>query len=174
MNTAPGKPTLGEFTVNADCPDTEYSTTFIRGMVARMALSFVKYGKVADAYPTKVNAIESLFARLVCYLGVERFRQLAGQAIGKAEVIEQKMREKNPNFRTGNTEYLIDAGNFAMIEFMRPAVGGAFFEPTDNNGSPGRVWNTGGTGSQTANTIEKQDEQRRARMTPLGQFRSER
>lgn len=74
-----------------------------------MAVSYHKYGKVTDAYPGKVDALESAQQRLKLY--------------------EQ----------TGNTEYLIDAANFMMIEFMRPAHPRAHFEATDSDGSPGRV-----------------------------------
>jgi hypothetical protein len=94
-------------------PDTEHSEPFIRGMVDRMLVSFFKYGKVADAYPGKVSALESLQARIA------KYRQ------------------------TGNTEYLIDAANFAMIEFMHPSQADAHFTPTDSDGSPGRVWSGG-------------------------------
>ena len=41
---------------------------------------------------------------------------------------------------TGNTEYLMDAANFAMIEFMHPKHPEAHFEATDDKGSPGLVF----------------------------------
>lgn len=44
---------------------------------------------------------------------------------------------------TGNTEWLMDVANFAMIEFMYPQREGAYFKPTDSNESPGR-WDTKG------------------------------
>ena len=91
------------------CPNTEFSKQFLQGMLDRMAMSFYVYGKVADAYPEKVNAVASIQVRL---------REYA---------------------RTGNTEFLIDAANFAMIEFMHPAHPDAHFTPTDNDQSPGRV-----------------------------------
>jgi len=94
-------------------PETEYSAQFLDGMVNRMAVSFCKYGRVADAYPHKVNALDSLRLRLEKYA------------------------------ETGNTEYLMDVANFAMIEFMHPKHPGAFFRGTDSDGSPGRVWNHG-------------------------------
>jgi hypothetical protein len=79
--------------------------------------------------------------------------------------------EQAPHRRaSGNTEYLIDAANFAMIEFIHPRVEGAFFEATDASGSPGRVWN-GGTMGQGANTPAKQAEQKRSKRTALGRFR---
>ena len=88
---------------------SEVSEFFIDGMRARMVISRYKYGLVADAYPEKVNALESLDLRL------------------------KKYKE------TGNAEYLIDAANFAMIEFMHPSLAGAFFKGTDADGSPGRI-----------------------------------
>ena len=87
---------------------TEFSESFVQGMRDRMVVSFYKYGAVADGFPHKVNAITSL---------TDRLRKYA---------------------ETGNTEFLIDAANFAMIEFMLPAHPNAFFEPTDSDQSPGR------------------------------------
>lgn len=90
-------------------PASEFSEQFTKGMRDRMAVSYFKYGKVADAYPHKVNAIESLHKRLDRYL------------------------------ETGNTEWLMDVANFAMIEFMHPAHPEAHFRATDSNESPGRA-----------------------------------
>jgi len=88
---------------------TEFSEFFVDGMRVRMAVSRDRYGLVADAYPNKVNALESLQLRLKKYE------------------------------ETGNAEYLIDAANFAMIEFMYPAHHSAHFVGTDSDGSPGRI-----------------------------------
>ena len=88
--------------------DTEFSEPFVSGMRDRMVVSFYKYGPVAEGYPHRVNAITSL---------TDRLRKYA---------------------ETGNTEFLIDAANFAMIEFMHPAHPNAFFEGTDSDQSPGR------------------------------------
>lgn len=88
---------------------TEFSKPFIEGMQERMVVSFYKYGPLTNAFPEKVDAIGSLMQRL---------REYA---------------------KTGNTEYLMDAANFAMIEFMRPRHAKAHFEPTDDSGSPGRI-----------------------------------
>ncbi len=82
-------------------------------MVNRMMVSFHKYGRVADAYPQKVDAIESLKQRLDKYA------------------------------ETGNTEFLMDVGNFAMIEFMHPSHPNAYFEGTDSDASPGRITTAG-------------------------------
>ena len=78
-------------------------------MDAAMLVSAFKYGAVAEAYPDRVNAMRSLNLRLAKYV------------------------------ETGNVEYLVDAANFAMIEFMHPAHGNAHYQATDASGSPGRV-----------------------------------
>lgn len=88
--------------------ETEFNEDFVQGMRDRMVVSFYKYGPVAEGFPDKVNAISSL---------TDRLRQYA---------------------ETGNTEFLMDAANFAMIEFMHPAHPKAFFEGTDSDQSPGR------------------------------------
>lgn len=87
-----------------------------------MQVSFHKYGPVANAYPHKVNALESLHKRLEKYA------------------------------ETGNTEFLIDAANFAMIEFMFPAHPNAHFRATDSHESPGRAaYDTSFEGTQKSN-----------------------
>jgi hypothetical protein len=91
-------------------PQSEFSAQFAQGMADRMAVSYCKYGRVAEAYPSRVDAIASLRARL------EKYE------------------------RTGNTEWLMDVANFAMIEFMRPRHKDAHFRPTDSKESPGRKW----------------------------------
>jgi hypothetical protein len=88
--------------------ETEFSSRFVELMKNAMTVSFYKYGKVAEAYPHKVDAMGSL---------TERLRKYAA---------------------TGNTEYLVDVANFAMIEFMFPRHPEAFFKGTDDDGSPGR------------------------------------
>lgn len=97
-----------EFTLRASAPSTEYSKQFLQGMVDRMSVSYYKYGKVADAVPFQVDALRSLKIRIDKYL------------------------------ETGNTEFLMDAANFAMMEFMHPHLPEAHFTPTDADGSPGR------------------------------------
>lgn len=41
--------------------------------------------------------------------------------------------------QTSNTEFLIDAANFLMFEFMYPSEPGAFFQGTEAKDSPGLV-----------------------------------
>jgi hypothetical protein len=48
---------------------------------------------------------------------------------------------------TGNTEFLMDAANFAMIEFMFPKNSLAHFKATDSDQSPGRTTVYGGINS---------------------------
>ena len=89
-------------------PTSEFSEDFVQGMADRMAVSFHKYGRVADAFPHKLDALDSIRRRI------------------------QKYEE------TGNTEWLVDAANFAMIEFMHPSVSGAHFRATDSKEAPPR------------------------------------
>jgi len=93
----------------------DYSRDFLQGMLNRMLVSHYKYGPLNETYPTKIDALRSLEARL------DEYR------------------------RTGNTEFLIDAANFAMIEFMHPSVHDAEFRPTDSDASPGRIASDGST-----------------------------
>ena len=41
---------------------------------------------------------------------------------------------------TGNTEFLMDASNFCMMEFMNPIHPDAHFKATDDKDSPGLVF----------------------------------
>jgi hypothetical protein len=104
--------------------ESEISNQFIQGMLDRMCVSRFKYGPVKEAYPHKVSAISSLETRIALYK------------------------------QTGNTEYLMDAANFAMIEFMLPGHPKAHFKPTDSNESPGRVWHGEVDSSQRSNKGE--------------------
>lgn len=82
---------------------TEYSYRFDKIRQDMMCLSYYKYGPMAENYKTEktIDAIKSLKKRL------------------------QKYEE------TGNTEFLADIANFAMIEFMYPQHPQAFYKPTD-------------------------------------------
>lgn len=83
---------------------TEYSEQFDKIRKDMMIMSYYKYGPLKDNYGTYkcMNAIENLKIRLNKYL------------------------------ETGNTEYLADVANFAMLEFMNPSIEGAKYTPTDN------------------------------------------
>ena len=84
----------------------EYSDRFDELRQNRVDLSYHKYGTAADNFGMKlVNAIQSHDLCVKKYL------------------------------ETGNTEYLCDAANYLMFEFMYPQVPGAHFEATDSSGS---------------------------------------
>jgi hypothetical protein len=110
-------------------PESEFSQPFAQGMADRMGVSYCKYGPVADAYPSRVDAVASLKARLERYTA------------------------------DGNTEWLMDVANFAMIEFMHPRHPDAHYRPTDSNESPGRVWNSGSV-TDAANTVSHENMRR--------------
>ena len=86
---------------------TEFSGDFVQKMQNRMLMSFYKYGPVAQNAKLGNDAIKDLKKRLGLYE------------------------------ESGNTEWLIDVGNFAMIEFMFPRHPNAHFRATDSNESPG-------------------------------------
>lgn len=122
--------------MTAEILRTEFNEEFVQGMRNRMIMSYHKYGKVADAFPERVDAIGSLMQRL---------REYA---------------------KTGNTEFLMDAANFAMIEFMHPRHPEAKFLATDDDDSPGRIaLRTGG--------VDKRDNAEIGRnyVSPLNKFR---
>ena len=83
---------------------TEYSERFDNIRKNMMIMSYYKYGPLKDNYGNYkcMNAIENLKIRLQKYLD------------------------------TGNTEYLADVANFAMLEFMHASIEGARYKPTDN------------------------------------------
>ncbi len=114
---------LTGFRVTKGVPPSEFCKQFVQGMVDRMAMSFFKYGRVADAYPKKVDAIASLERRLAMYK------------------------------QTGNGDWLMDVANFAMIEFMHPRHPDFHFRPTDSHESPGRANVDGTDREQGANTL---------------------
>lgn len=88
----------------------DYSERFDELRKHRVELSHIKYGRAARNFKTgNVDALATM------------------------ELCIQKYRE------TGNTEYLCDAANYAMFEFMFPQVPGAFFKATDSSESAGVV-----------------------------------
>lgn len=87
---------------------TEYSDRFDKLRQNRVEVSFYKYGTAKDNFGEKlVNALES------------------------HDMCIKKYRE------TGNTEYLCDAANYLMFEFMYPSIKGAYFKATDSGESAG-------------------------------------
>jgi hypothetical protein len=93
-----------------DILKTEYSEEFDQLSKNRVCTSYFKYGPIKDNFGKKlVDAIES------CKLCMTKYKQ------------------------TGNTEYLIDAKNYLMFEFMFPQHEKAHFKATDSEGSAGIV-----------------------------------
>jgi len=87
----------------------DFSESFISKMKNRIVVSHYKYGWMKDTYPELADAVACLEQRLEMYK------------------------------KTGNLENLVDAANFAMIEFMYPRHPGAHFQGTDSDKSPGLV-----------------------------------
>ena len=89
---------------------TEYSNLFDELRKNRMVVSFYKYGAL------KINAGDKL--------------------VDEMESLKLRLKKYES---TGNTEFLIDIANFAMIEFMYPQHPKAFFKATDSDESTGLV-----------------------------------
>lgn len=85
------------------------SAKFIDGMVKRILTSHHKYGPANQVYPHQKRAIDNVHKRLLFYK------------------------------ETGNTEWLIDAANFCMLEYMFPSHPDSHYRPTDSDESPGLV-----------------------------------
>jgi len=87
-----------------DILKTEYSDKFDDIRKNMMVVSYYKYGALKDNYNN--------FKCIDC--------------LGSLEKRLEKYKE------TGNTEFLADVANFAMIEFMNPSIKDAKYIPTDN------------------------------------------
>lgn len=87
---------------------------FLQGMMNRLSISHWKYGSIHKSFPKHRKGVDNIQIRVDRYL------------------------------ETGNTEWLLDAANYCLIEFMCPSVEGAHFRATDSDESPGAV-NTDGT-----------------------------
>lgn len=88
--------------------DEEYSAEFDRLRKNRVEISYHKYGPAKRNFGEKlVNALES---HDLC---IEKYK------------------------KTGNTEYLCDAANYLMFEYMYPQKENAFFKATDSSESAG-------------------------------------
>lgn len=90
---------------SSDILKTEYSERFDTLRKKAMETSYYKYGPLKKNYSeySCMDAIGNLKKRLEMY-------------------------EK-----TGNTEFLVDVANFAMIEFMYPQNENAHYKPTDSD-----------------------------------------
>ncbi len=91
-----------------ELPKEEYCEEFDQLRKNRVAVSYHKYGSAKD-----------------------NFGQELVSAIGSMEKCLAKYK------KTKNTEYLTDAANYLMFEFMYPSLKGAHFKETDSNESAG-------------------------------------
>ena len=94
-----------------DLLKTQYSEKFDEIRKKMMVTSYYKFGDVRQNYKivAGLRAIPSLKAKLKEYE------------------------------ETGNTEFLADVANFAMIEFMFPQKEGAYYKPTDGTNLKNRT-----------------------------------
>lgn len=98
-------------TIRGGNPQSQYSIPFMQGMVNRMLVSYHKYGHIKDAVTAGVDCIASAQQRVKKY------------------------------YETGNTEYLMDAANYLMMEYMHPSHEEAHFDAASR--SPGRTLKDG-------------------------------
>lgn len=99
------------FTLRGGEPTSQYSPAFLQGMVNRMLTSYHKYGHVKVAIEAGIDCLASAQQRVRMY------------------------------YETGNTEYLMDAANYLMMEFMYPSHSNAHFNAESR--SPGRTTKDG-------------------------------
>lgn len=102
---------------------TEYSNRFDEIRKNAMIAGYYKYGPVSKDYSTgNMNAMKTM------------------------ELCIQKYKD------TGNTEYLADAANYCMLEFMYPQHPKAHYRATESHESAGYV----GLSSKDAEEIKRQ------------------
>lgn len=100
-------------------PQSQIDIPFLQGMLDRMATGYYMYGSIRDSAIKKRDMLASLRRRLTKYE------------------------------ETGNTEWLMDVANIAMIEFVQPSHPQAHFKPTDSHESPGFKWKDDNKWSRT-------------------------
>lgn len=137
-----------EVKLTAETP--EYSQDFLQGMLNRMDMSFFKYGRFGANYKGEYDRefLAALKKTLRKFLndwdGKTWMRD--GQPVrtttagGNAILFILRRLDAYLTGRgdaPGNTEYLIDAANGLMIEFVCPQVPKAYFKATDVKGSTG-------------------------------------
>lgn len=109
---------------NEDPTYAEYFTK-VQAMVDRMAMSHYKYGRVDDnAKLAEVDELKNALQRISMYDPAN---------ILQAPIWPSKAKEVS----TGNTENLLDAANFLIIEAIFPKHPKAFFKAQTSAQSPG-------------------------------------
>lgn len=79
-------------------------------MTNRMAMSHYKYGNLSDKFPDSADASKGVATRMEMYV------------------------------ESGNTENLLDAANYAVIEYLFPSHEKAHFRAQSAQESPGEPW----------------------------------
>lgn len=115
---------MAQIVLTGGQPSSQYSTEFLQGMVNRMLMSFPKYGHVKDSVEKGMDPVKEVRNRLSEYGA------------------------------TGNTEWLMDAANYCMIEFMHPSHPEAHFRATDSSESKGRAMRDGTRHAKHADQME--------------------
>lgn len=92
-----------------ELPMKEYSNEFDKHRKEKVAVSFYKYGPASRNFPDNVDALATM---LKC---IEKYKE------------------------THNKEYLCDAANYLMFEYMYPKFDDARYVETDSDGSVGVV-----------------------------------
>jgi hypothetical protein len=109
--------------IRGGTPRTQYSVEFLQGMVTRTLMSYPKYGHSREAIEAGMDPLAEVYARIRKY------------------------------HETGNTEFLIDAANYCMIEFMYPSHENAHFRATDSSESGGRMMRDGTRSAKHVNQM---------------------
>lgn len=112
-------PRIETISIRLTSPDTmgehaEKVKFILQGMMNRMGVSYHKYGSIHETFPQHRRGIDNAPQRIAKYL------------------------------ETGNVEWLLDAMNYLLIEFLCPYHPNAHFRSTDSDESPGAV-NADGT-----------------------------
>lgn len=90
-------------------PISEWSSKFLQMMLNSMCMSYFKFGYVRNNFPKPVDSLATLESMLSKYR------------------------------KSGNSDYLVDIANYAMIEYMHPSVEGVKYAPGDP-GVDSRTW----------------------------------
>ena len=85
----------------------DFSEDYVGKMKNAIEMSHYKYGWASKTYPELAQARKCIVERLDLYN------------------------------KTHNKDYLVDIGNFAMLEYMYPSYEDAEYTPTDSDRSPG-------------------------------------
>ena len=117
---------------------SESSQEFHQGMVNRMDLSYCKYGRYHVNASGRIDpkfqkeAAETVMNFLAKWDG-------RGTTTANSNTVASILLRLVKYLNTGNTEWLMDVANFAMIEHECPQVKGSHFKATDSHESPGLV-----------------------------------